>query len=82
VVRRNPVAAIAGAVALAGVGLAVAAAKKRKLAAENGDASVARPRRLVAKNVRGTSRTVVEKPAKPAKAAPRPRKARAKTTTA
>jgi hypothetical protein len=74
VVKRNPVMAIAGAVALAGVGLAVAAAKRRKAAAENGDASVARPRRIVAKNVRGSSRTVVDKPA--AKKAARPRKTR------
>lgn len=72
VVRRNPVAAIAGAVALAGVGLAVAAAKRRKLAADNGDATIARPRRITAKNVRGSSRTVIEKPA------PRVRKAAAK----
>jgi endonuclease/exonuclease/phosphatase (EEP) superfamily protein YafD len=74
VVKRYPVMAIAGAVALAGVGLAVAAAKRRKAAAENGDASVARPRRIVAKNVRGSSRTVVDKPA--AKKAARPRKTR------
>jgi hypothetical protein len=86
VVKRNPVIAIAGAVALAGVGLAVAVAKRRKAAAENGDATGVRPRRIVAKNVRGSSRTVVAKPAAkaPAKTPARPRKARttvSKTTS-
>lgn len=78
VVKRNPVIAIAGAVALAGVGLAVAVAKRRKAAAENGDASGTRPRRIVAKNVRGSSRTVLAKPAakSAAKKPARPRKVR------
>lgn len=69
-VRRNPVAAIAGAVALAGVGLAVAVAKRRKQANDNGEAKTARPRHVVARKVTGTSRTVVPKAAaKPAKKA-------------
>ena len=77
VVRKNPVAAIAGAVALAGVGLVYAAAKKRKAARADGDAAgkPPRPRRLTATNMRDGA------PAAPAKKAraPRVRKAPAKS---
>lgn len=56
-VRRHPVAAIAGAVALAGVGLAMAAAKRRKEAQANGESVSPRkqPRRVTAKNMRGNA---------------------------
>ena len=80
-VRRNPLAAIAGAVALAGVGLVIAVAKKRKLARENGDASAGkppRPRRLSATNMRDTASTTrVAAEKKPR--TPRARKAASKT---
>lgn len=78
VVRKNPVAAIAGAVALAGVGLVYAAHKRRKEARENGDASAGkppRPRRLTATNMRDAA----AKPA-PAKKARAPRARKAKVT--
>ena len=78
-VRRNPVAAIAGAVALAGLGVAIAVAKRRKQARENGsDSPATRPRRLVAKNVRGNSRTVESKTAP---RAPRVRKTKVQPST-
>ncbi|MEO7252534.1 MAG: hypothetical protein ABIW30_08000, partial [Arenimonas sp.] len=77
-VRRNPVAAIAGAVALAGLGVAITVAKRRKEARENGTDTSTRPRRLVAKNVRGTSRTVETKTAP---RAPRVRKPKVQPST-
>lgn len=53
-VRRNPVAMIGGAVALAGIGLAYSAYKKRKAAADAGPDGngVAKPKRLSAANRR------------------------------
>ena len=50
-IRRHPVAAIAGAVALAGLGLAVAAAKRRREAI-NGEAPARSSKRLTATNMR------------------------------
>lgn len=78
VVKRNPVAAIAGAVALAGLGVAVTVARKRKLARENGETATPRTsRRLAAKDMRsnGASKTVAAK-----KAARAPRTRKPKTT--
>ena len=49
--RRHPVLAIAGAVALAGLGLAVLASRRRS--AENEGDGNARPQRMKAKNMRG-----------------------------
>jgi hypothetical protein len=77
-VRRNPVAAIAGAVALAGVGLAVAVVKSRKKAAENGKgaaapAARAKPKTLAAKNMRGDGKAATAK-AKPVRKAASKRK--------
>lgn len=54
--RRNPVAVIAGAVALAGLGFAIAAARRRRRD-ETGDESAAKPRRLSARDMRGESAT-------------------------
>ena len=77
-VKRNPVAAIAGAVALAGVGLVIATARKRKLARENGelgaDGKPPRARRLTATNMR-------DKTAAPAKKTRAPRARKATPTT-
>ncbi|OGT55232.1 MAG: hypothetical protein A3E01_06270 [Gammaproteobacteria bacterium RIFCSPHIGHO2_12_FULL_63_22] len=50
-IRRHPVAAIAGAVALAGLGLAVAAAKRRRELI-NGEAPARTSKRLAATNMR------------------------------
>ena len=50
-IRRHPVAAIAGAVALAGLGLAVAAAKRRREVI-NGEAPARSSKRLTATNMR------------------------------
>lgn len=50
-IRRHPVAAIAGAVALAGLGLAVAAAKRRREVI-NGEAPARTSKRLDATNMR------------------------------
>jgi hypothetical protein len=50
-IRRHPVAAIAGAVALAGLGLAVAAAKRRRDVI-NGEAPARTSKRLTATNMR------------------------------
>ncbi len=78
-VRRNPVAIVGGAVALAGIGFAYSAYKKRKTAAEaagegNGEA---KPKRLTAANRRkAASADAAPKPARVA----RPRKPRAATT--
>lgn len=82
-VRRNPVAAIAGAVALAGVGLAITVVKRRKQAREdiegNGSAMPrSQPRRLTAKKVTGATRLASEK-ATPRAA--RSRKPKDSTTT-
>jgi len=78
-VRRNPVAAIAGAVALAGVGLAVAVVKNRKKALESGKvakpaaATRAKPKSLAAKNMRGNGKTAVAKAKPVRKAAAKPK---------
>ncbi len=85
VVKRNPVAAIAGAVALAGLGVAVAVAKRRKEARANGEAAKPRvSKRMEAKNMRGNgaTKTAAAKTAaaKPARA-PRARKAKPTTST-
>ncbi|MCX7042224.1 MAG: hypothetical protein NT117_05990 [Gammaproteobacteria bacterium] len=50
-IRRHPVAAIAGAVALAGLGLAVAAAKRRRETID-GEAPARTSKRLTATNMR------------------------------
>jgi len=50
-IRRHPVAAIAGAVALAGLGLAVAAAKRRRETID-GEAPARTSKRLAATNMR------------------------------
>jgi hypothetical protein len=85
-VRRNPVAAIAGAVALAGVGIAVTVINRRKKALANdgikaGTAAAAKPRRLAAKNMRGSETATTAKakaaPAKAARKAPAKRKPKA-----
>jgi hypothetical protein len=62
-VRRNPVAAIGGAVALAGIGLAYSAYKKRKAAAEAaaGGNGAAKPKRLTATNRRQAASTGSER---------------------
>jgi hypothetical protein len=53
-VRRHPLLAIAGAVALAGVGLAVMASNKRRAAAADDSGNGAgKPRRMKAKDMRG-----------------------------
>jgi len=74
-VRRHPVAAIAGAVALAGLGFALAVASRRKKAREDGDAS-SKPRRLTAKNMRSNGSTKSSTAAKTTARAPRSRKAK------
>ena len=77
-VRRNPLAAIAGAVALAGVGVAISVAKRRKQArldAEAGAGSGTRPLRLAATKMPGAARAK----SAPAKT-PRVRKAKASPT--
>jgi hypothetical protein len=70
VIRRHPVAAVAGAVALAGLGLAAMAAKRKREAQlrQQGDgASATRPRQVKAKNMRAT--TAPARRAAPAKRA-------------
>ena len=77
-VRRNPLAAIAGAVALAGVGVAISVAKRRKQArldAEAGAGSGTRPLRLTATKMPGAARAK----SAPAKTS-RVRKAKAKAS--
>jgi hypothetical protein len=76
-VRRNPVAAVAGAVALAGVGLAVAVVKSRKKAAGAKAASPAKPkpRSMAATNMRGNGKATPAKAA--ARKAPAKRKPKA-----
>ena len=54
-VRRHPLLAVAGAVALAGLGLAVMAKRRREAAAHEGENGSARPRRVKATNMRGKS---------------------------
>jgi hypothetical protein len=54
-VRRHPLLAVAGAVALAGLGLAVMAKRRREAAASEGENGSARPRRVKATNMRGKS---------------------------
>jgi hypothetical protein len=81
-VRRNPVAAMAGAVALAGVGIAVAVVKRRKDARENGAASTAKkagakPTKLAAKSMRGTAKKPAASKTKVARKAPAKRKPKA-----
>lgn len=77
-VRRHPVAAIAGAVALAGLGFALAVVSRRRKEREN-SASPRASRSLVAKNMRnnGSNRVVATKAAA---RAPRTRKAKESTT--
>ena len=58
-IRRHPVAAIAGAVALAGLGLAVAAAKRRREVI-NGEAPARTSKRLTATNMRTAKPKAVE----------------------
>lgn len=80
-VKRNPVAAIAGAVALAGLGVAITVARKRKLARENGEPATPRTsRRLPAKDMRGNGATKTVA-AKKATRAPRARKPKATVST-
>jgi hypothetical protein len=55
--RRHPLLAIAGAVALAGVGLAVMASKRRAAAADGANDGASKPRRMKAKDMRGKSAT-------------------------
>lgn len=76
VARKNPVATAAAAVALAGLGVAVAVVRKRKKArdaAAGAGTGTAKPKRVVAKNMRGNGAAAAKKaPAK--RAAPRARK--------
>ena len=62
-VRRNPVAVIGGAVALAGIGLAYSTYKKRKAAAETAadGNGAAKPKRLAASNRRQAAGTGTER---------------------
>jgi hypothetical protein len=60
-VRRNPVIAIAGAVALAGAGAVYLAAKKRKAAAEAANGDGAAPKRLSAGTRRQSAGTGTER---------------------
>lgn len=69
-IRRHPVAAIAGAVALAGLGLAVAAAKRRREVI-NSEAPARSSKRLTA-----TSMRTVKPKAADAASKPKPRTAR------
>lgn len=78
VVRKNPVAAIAGAVALAGVGMVYAAVKKRKAARDaDGAGKPPRARRLTATNMRGGAAAAPAKAAAKKARAPRAVKAKA-----
>jgi hypothetical protein len=54
-VRRHPLLAVAGAVALAGLGLAVMAKRRREAAANASEDGSARPRRVKATNMRGNT---------------------------
>src|SRR5688572_13977078 len=72
--RKNPVATIAGAVALAGIGVAVAVVRKRKKDREAAASGTAKPKRVSARNMRGNGATV----AAPAKKAPAKRASRAR----
>lgn len=70
-VRRNPVAALAGAAALAGVGVAVALVRQRKKAANGKAASkpaTAKPTRLAATDMRKTAPAKATKAVKAVKA--------------
>jgi hypothetical protein len=62
-VRRNPVAVIGGAVALAGIGLAYSTYKKRKAAVEaaSDGNGAAKPKRLTAANRRQAASTGAER---------------------
>ena len=53
-VRRHPLLAVAGAVALAGLGLAVMAKRRREAQAGDGASGDAKPRRIKAKSMRGS----------------------------
>ena len=55
--RRHPLLAIAGAVALAGMGLAVMASKRRAAAADGAENGASKPRRMKAKDMRGKTTT-------------------------
>jgi len=64
IAKKNPVATAAAAVALTGVGVAVMVARRRKAAkAAAGDGKSA-PKKLTAKNMRGTSAAAKKAPAK------------------
>ena len=63
-VRRHPLIAIAGAVALAGVGLAVMASNKRRAAANGADDGASKPRRMKAKDMRAKKTTSSRRSAK------------------
>lgn len=52
--KKNPVATAAAAAVLAGVGVAVVVARKRKAAKEAAAGGKAAPKKLTAKNMRGT----------------------------
>ena len=54
-VRRHPLLAVAGAVALAGLGLAVRAKRRREAQRNEGADGESRPRRVKATNMRGKS---------------------------
>jgi hypothetical protein len=79
-IRRNPMAAIAGAVALAGIGVAIAVVRQRRKARENGDSAHPRTsRQLAAKNMRGDGAKRVAKNA--SKVTSRTRKTKDSTVT-
>lgn len=71
--KRNPVATLAGAVALAGLGVAVAVVRKRKQDREAAGNGTAKPKRVAARNMRGDGAATAAKKA-PAKRAARARK--------
>jgi hypothetical protein len=73
VARKNPIATAAAAVALTGVGVAVMVARTRTAAKAAAGAGKAAPKKLAAKNMRGSTAPAKKAPAKRA-SAPRARK--------
>lgn len=78
-IRRHPVAAIAATVALAGLGLAAVAVKRRREQA-NGEALPGTSKRLKPRNMRTVKASAADAPAKPARAPRTPRARRSAET--